>query len=186
MKETRVASRYAKSLITLAQERGELEMVHDDMSLVRKTVDENRELDLLLHSPIIKDDKKLSILREIFAGKIGETSQKFIDILVNKHRVHLIDDVAEEVERQYLSIKGVVSAQVVSAIPLSDAERSEVLRVVKQLDGRPDVQLDEKVDKSLIGGFIITVGDRQIDQSVAGRLEKYRQQFNKNQYIADF
>ena len=186
MKETRVASRYAKSLITLAQEEGKLEMVHEDMALVRKTVDDNRELDLLLHSPIVKGDKKLAILRAIFAGKIGEISQKFIDILVSKHREHLIDDVAEEVERQYLLIKEIVRAEVVSAIPLTGEEREQVLRVVKQLDSSNEIQLKETIDKSIIGGFIITVGDKQVDQSVAGRLEKYRQQFSKNQYIAEF
>ncbi|NND94889.1 MAG: ATP synthase F1 subunit delta [Flavobacteriales bacterium] len=186
MKETRVASRYAKSLIELAQDEGKLEMVHDDMALIRKTVDENRELGLLLDSPIIKSDKKQTILHEIFSEKIGEMSHKFIDILVSKNREHLIDDVAEEVEQQYLLIKGVVQAKVISAIPLTGNEREEVLRVVRELDGRKSVQLTELIDDSIIGGFVITVGDKQIDQSVSGRLEKYRQQFSKNQYIADF
>ncbi|NNC83102.1 MAG: ATP synthase F1 subunit delta [Flavobacteriales bacterium] len=185
MKETRVASRYAKSLISLAKDEGQLESVHEDMTLVRNTVDENRELALLLDSPIVKGDKKLVILQQIFAGKIGAMSQKFIDILVRKHREHLIDDVAEEVQKQYLVLKGVVRAEVVSAIPLSEEERNEVLRVVKQIDGRSEVQLKETVDTSIIGGFIITVGDKMVDQSVVGRLEKYRQKFNKNQYIAD-
>jgi F-type H+-transporting ATPase subunit delta len=185
MKETKVASRYAKSLIELAQDQGKLEMVHEDMVLVRKTVDENRELALLLDSPIIKSDKKQIILGKIFAGKIGEISQKFIDILVKKNREHLIDDVAEEVEQQYLLIKGVVQAKVLTAVPLTDDERNEVLRVVRELDGREDVKLTELIDESVIGGLIITVGDKQLDYSVSGRLEKYRQQFSKNHYIAD-
>jgi F-type H+-transporting ATPase subunit delta len=186
MKETRVASRYAKSLIGLAQDHGKLDMVHEDMALIRKTVDENRELGLLLDSPIVKSDKKQVILHKIFSGKIGEMSLKFIDILVRKHREHLIDDVAEEVEQQYLLIKGVVQAKVISAIPITGDEREEVLRVVRELDGRSEVQLTELIDKSIIGGFVITVGDKQLDYSVIGRLEKYRQEFSKNQYIADF
>jgi len=186
MKETRVASRYARSLISLAQDEGKLDSVHEDMRLVRSVVEENRDLALLLDSPIVKGDKKQAVLQKIFEGKIGEISQKFIDILVSKHREHLIDDVAEEVEQQYLLIKNIVQAKVVSALALTDGEREEVLRVVRQLDGRSEVKLQEVVDASIIGGLIITVGDRQIDQSVAGRLEKYRQEFSKNQYIADF
>lgn len=186
MKETRVASRYAKSLIGLAQEKGQLDAVSEDMVLVRKTVDENRELELLLESPIIKPDTKGKVLKAIFEGKVGEITQKFMSILVDKHREHLIDDVAEEVERQFLDLKKIVRAEVVSAIALTDEQRKEVLRVVSEIDGRTDVQLTERIDKDIIGGLIIQVGDQRLDRSVSGRLEDYRHSFSKNQYIAEF
>jgi F-type H+-transporting ATPase subunit delta len=185
MKESRVASRYAKSLIDLSIERGQLESVSDDMSLIRAVVDENRDLKLMIDSPIINADKKLKVLHQIFAGKIGEITQKFIGILVTKNRVHLVDDVAEEFESQYRISKDIVSAEVISALPLTDDLRDKVLSIVKTLDSRPGVDLVEKVDKDIIGGMIVRVGDKQLDYSVIGRLEKYRQEFSKNQYIAD-
>jgi len=180
MKESRVASRYAKSLIDLSIEMGQLEAVSEDMTLIRNAVRDNRELKLAIDSPIINADKKHKFLQEIFAGKIGEVTQKFIDILVDKNRVHLVDDVSEEFERQYKITKNIVSAEVVSALPLNDELRAKVLGLVRTLDNRPDVDLVEKVDKDIIGGMIITVGDKQLDYSVVGRLEKYRQEFSKN------
>lgn len=180
MKESRVASRYAKSLIDLSIEMGHLEAVSEDMTLIRKTVSENRNLKVAIDSPIINADKKKKFLHEIFAGKIGEVTQKFIDILVVKNRVHLIDDVSEEFERQYRITKNIVSAEVISAVMLSDELRTKVLELVKTLDDRPNVDLVEKVDKDIIGGMIIRVEDKQLDYSVVGRLEKYRQEFSKN------
>lgn len=186
MKESRVASRYAKSLIDLAREQGKLEAVAEDMTLIRKAVQENRDLKLLIDSPIVSSDKKQKVIQTVFAGKIGEVTQKFIDILVTKRREYLVDDVAFEFERQYRLSKDIVSAEVISAVPLTDELRNKVLGLVKSLDARPDVDLTERVDKAIIGGMIVRVGDKQLDYSVLGRLEKYRQEFNKNQYIADF
>ncbi len=185
MKESRVASRYAKSLIDLSIEQGLLESVSDDMSLIRAVVDENRDLKLMIDSPIVNADKKQKVLNQIFADKIGEITLKFIGILVTKNRVHLVDDVAEEFENQYRISKDIVSAEVISALPLTDDMREKVLSIVKTLDSRPSVDLVEKVDKDIIGGMIVRVGDKQLDYSVIGRLEKYRQEFSKNQYIAD-
>ena len=186
MKESRVASRYAKSLIDLSIEMGELEAVSEDMALIRKTVRASRDLKVVIDSPIVNSDKKQRVLQAIFAGKIGDITQKFINILVTKNRVHLVDDVSEEFERQYHITKDIVSAEVISAVPLSDEMRGKVLGLVKTLDDRPSVDLIEKVDKDIIGGIVIRVGDKQLDYSVIGRLEKYRQEFNKNHYIADF
>lgn len=155
------------------------------MSLIRTVVNENRDLKLMIDSPIVNSDKKHKVLEAIFAGKIGEMTQKFIAILVTKNRVHLIDDVAEAFEQQYRISKDIVSAEVISAVPLSDDMRAKVLSLVKTLDNRPSVNLVEKVDKEIIGGMIIRVGDKQLDYSVIGRLEKYRQEFSKNHYIAD-
>ena len=75
---------------------------------------------------------------------------------------------AEEFERQYRITKDTVSAEVVSAIPLTDDMRSKVLSIVKTLDNRSDVSLIEKVDKDIIGGIIVRVGDKQLDYSVFG------------------
>lgn len=187
MKQTRVASRYAKSLIDLAQEKGELEAVFADMQLVNGTVHANPELRLMLDSPIVKADKKEKVLQAVFAGKISAMSLKFMDILVSKGRESLIDDVAEQVEAQYNLLKNIVKAEVVSVSALTANQRTEVLGIVAKLTGKADqkVELNEVIDPEIIGGFIVRVGDNQLDQSVSGKLEQYRQEFSKNNYIAE-
>ena len=86
MTESRVAARYAKSLLDLAQEMGTLPAVADDMRLVAKTLAENRELRLMLTSPVLKSDKKLAIITRIFTGKMSEMSLKFFILLAQKGR----------------------------------------------------------------------------------------------------
>ena len=179
MSASQVASRYARSLIVLAQEKGQLEGVHEDMLLIKKTALENRDLRLMLDSPIVKSEQKEKVLQAIFAGKIGELSMKFIEILVSKRRETLIDDMAVEFERQYMEHKGIIRAEVVSVEPLSSSQRDEVLRIIGGINDKT-VELEERLDPSIIGGLIIRIGDKQIDHSVEGKLRAYKAQLVRN------
>ena len=179
MGASQVASRYAKALIVLAQEKGQLEGVHEDMVLIDNTVQENRDLRLMLDSPIVKSEQKEKVLQAIFAGKIGEVSMKFLDLLIKKKRESLIDNMAIEFEKQYMLIKGIVRAEVVSVEPLTAQQREEVQRIIREVDNK-EVELIERLDPSIIGCIIIRIGDMQIDHSVAGKLRAYKAQLIRN------
>jgi F-type H+-transporting ATPase subunit delta len=179
MGASQVASRYARALIVLAQEKGQLEGVNEDMLLIKKTVLENRDLRLMLDSPIVKSEQKEKVLQAIFAGKIGEVSLKFLDLLVKKKRESLIDDMTFEFEKQYMLIKGVIRAEVVSVEPLTAQQREEVKRIIREVDNK-EVELIERLDPSILGGIIIRIGDKQIDHSVAGKLRAYKAQLIRN------
>ena len=183
MSEIRVASRYAKSLIELAQERGELEKVYQDMLLFTKTLDNTRELELALRNPIIKHDKKRSILHAIFDGKVQDMTLGIFDIITRKNREAILGDMAREFVKQYNVIKGVNKVVVTSAVPLTDETRARVEAIVLKETGG-SVQIVEKVDPSLIGGIILKVGDRQLDESLRTSLRKLKSKFNENPYIA--
>jgi len=186
MKETRVAHRYAKSLLQLAKDQGKLTEVADDMHVIRKAVSESKDLLNLINSPIVKADKKGKILSMVFDGKVSKMTMDFIDILVRKHREYLVDDMAIAFVDLYKLDKGTVSAQVTTAVALTDAQRQSVLAKVTAMGHGSDIALKEKVDSSIIGGIILRVGDHQVDNSVARRLMEYRKEFSKNQYVADF
>jgi F-type H+-transporting ATPase subunit delta len=186
MKEARVASRYAKSLLQLAIEQGQLEVVDKDMRLIRNATRDSKELSLVINSPIIKGDKKGSILRAIFAEKVSKVSMDFIDILIRKRREYLVDDIAEAFELQYKTHIGSVTAVVTTASAMSDEQRSKVMTLVQELGHSKSVEIKEVIDESIIGGIIIQVGDKQLDESVSRRLADYKKQFSKNQYVADF
>ncbi|AIZ62971.1 ATP synthase F1 subunit delta [Hymenobacter sp. DG25B] len=182
MSEQRVASRYAKSLLDLAEERGTLAQVKEDMDLFSKTLEENRDLRLLLRNPIVKHDKKLAILRAIFGGKVSELTEKFLTIVTQKNRESALEFIGSEFRSQYNLLRGVQVAEVITATPLTPALRAEVEQLVRQQAGLQQVELTEKIDASLIGGFVLRVGDRQIDDSVRHRLRKLRSEFSKNPY----
>lgn len=184
MSASKVATRYAHALLLLAEEKGQLDKIHEDMLLVKQTAMDSKDFRMLLDSPVVKSDMKSKILRAIFSDKVGDISMKFIDLLVKKRRESLIDDVAKEFENQYLTSKNIITAEVTSVTSLSDAQRSEILAIIKKVDDK-EVQLTERLDPELIGGFIIRIGDRQIDHSVSGKLKAFKAEFTKNHYIAD-
>jgi F-type H+-transporting ATPase subunit delta len=183
MSDFRVASRYAKSLLDLAEEKGTLEQVRQDMQLFTKTAEESRDLRLLLKNPIVKSDKKHAILDAIFGGKVSELTSKFFEIIAKKNREAVLESVAAEFETQYNLRKGIQTATVVTAVPLDAALRGQFQQMVANKTGKT-IQLEEKVDPSLIGGFVLTIGDTQVDDSIKSSLQRLRNKFNDNTYIS--
>ncbi|WP_276498609.1 ATP synthase F1 subunit delta [Pontibacter litorisediminis] len=182
MSDIRVASRYAKSLIELAEEKKVLEQVNADMQLFSQVVSQNRDFKLLLQNPIVKSDKKLAIINKVFKGKVQELTLAFFNLIARKNREAVLNAVATSFQEQYRIKQGIQSAEVVSAVPLTPALRDELgQKLVAQTGKR--IELVERVDPSLIGGFVLTVGDKQIDSSVRNSLRKLRNQFKDNPYI---
>ena len=178
MSEITVAYRYAKSLIDLAKENNTLEATKGDMEFFVQTLKASTELQAVLRNPIVSHDKKVKVLQAIFGGKVSASTEAFFKIMVNKSRAEILYPTAREFVNQYDIKKGVVKASVVSAAPLSEANKQVIIDEVKRLGGN-EVQLQTKVDASLIGGFILNVGDRQIDTSVFTSLQKLKKEFAK-------
>jgi F-type H+-transporting ATPase subunit delta len=176
MFELTVASRYAKSLIDLAKEQNALEQVREDMALFVQTLKASSELQAVLRNPIIAHDKKKKILEAIFNGKVNKATSSFFEIMVNKSRAEILFPTALEFISQYNALKNIINAQVVSAAPLSEENKRKLTDEVKAITGG-NVIMHTKVDPSLIGGFVLTVGDRQIDTSVAASLTKIKKDF---------
>jgi F-type H+-transporting ATPase subunit delta len=176
MSELTVATRYAKSLIDLAQEQKALEPVKEDMSLFVQTLKASTELQAVLRNPIIAHGKKKSILHAIFGEKVSKVTISFFDIMVNKSRAQILFPTALEFVNQYNVIKHIINATVVSAAPLSAENLQALTAEVKEITGG-NVVMHAKVDPNLIGGFVLTIGDRQIDTSVSTSLKTIKKDF---------
>ena len=179
-----VPSRYAKALIDLAVETKQLEEVANDMRLIKQVCKENREFVILLESPVVKTDKKMAIFKSIFGGKISVTTSTFLDLIARKRREGYIDDIAYAFDEQYKLYKNITTAVVTTAVPLDSATKNKIIEMVKK-NAKGEVQLIEKVDKGLIGGFVLTVNDRQIDASIKRKLNDLRKNFSTNLYVPD-
>ena len=182
MSDIRVASRYAKSLLDLAQEKGILEQVQQDMVLFTKTVKENRDFALFLGNPIINHGKKLAILKSIFTGKVSDLTLKFFLILSQKNREAILATAATEFEKQYNDLKGIAIAHVTTATPLTPQLRTQLSEKVAQQTGKI-IQLQENVDPDLIGGLILRIGDSQVDDSIRTNLRNLKSKFKENPYV---
>ncbi|MCY4779842.1 F0F1 ATP synthase subunit delta [Sphingobacterium sp. UT-1RO-CII-1] len=171
-----VASRYAKSLIELAEEQNNLDAVKSDVEAVISILKSNSELLAVLKNPIIAVDKKQNILAAIFKDKANQLIVAFFNILVSKGRSNILLDIMEEFIREYNEKKGIVKATVTSATVLSETNLAELQNKITQ-EVNAQVILKNIVDPTLIGGFIVRVGDRQIDVSIAGKLNKLEKHF---------
>ena len=185
MKSTRLSSRYAKSLLNLVVEKNKLEETLNDMKYIVDLCSNNKDLVLMLKSPIIKTDKKLSILSEIFSKNISETTMAFINIITNKKREMHLEAIAVSFIGLYKSHKNIKTVSITTAVPLSDQIKSEIMSYIKKTGGE-EVELTEIVNEDIIGGVIIKMGDKQLDASVTRKIKKLKKTFNKNLYIKDF
>ena len=180
----RIASRYAKSLIDLAEEQGKLDRVLEDMDMFI-AVAKVRDMQLMLKSPVVTTDRTSKVFAAIFGGKVDPLTFAFLDIILKKGRESNLTEIAEEFIHQYREIKGITIVQVTSAEVLS-AEPLESLRK-KLVDSQlthGNIEFKTSVDPSLIGGFVISFEDKLYDASVRHQLDLLRKEFDSKEYQA--
>jgi len=178
MSENKAGSRYAKSLIDLSTEQNVLEEIKKDMVLIEQVIDQNSELEAILQNPVIPLDKKSSILVDIFGKSVHAITVSYLKLVVSKGRASILFDTTKAFIRLYNEIKGIVTAEVTSATALTEANKTEIVAMVKKQTGANEVSINEKVNEKLIGGFILKVGDRQFDASISGSLNKLKKELS--------
>ncbi len=181
----RVASRYAKSLIELAQEQNKLDRVLEDVESFKKALKQNRDLHLFFKSPIINADKKQKIVSKIFEGKYDKLTLAFLQILIDKGREEYLPEIADEFIHQYKIIRHISTVRLITAAPLSE-EAIKKIHDQLQASGETDseVEIITEVRPDLIGGFIIQFDDKVYDASVSHKLEKFKKEFVENLYVS--
>ncbi|TXC85288.1 ATP synthase F1 subunit delta [Luteibaculum oceani] len=184
MGQIKVASRYAKSLLDLAQENKASEAVKADVLLVASAITENKDLELLLKSPIIREDKKVKILSEIFNEKISPLTLQFIQLLAKKGRESLLLEICNSFTNLYRKANDIQKLTIISAVKLDESTKKEILSRV-QPDGMT-LEIEEQINPELIGGFIVKLDDKQIDASVLGSFRKLKKDFKNNPFVANF
>jgi F-type H+-transporting ATPase subunit delta len=186
MSVTRIATRYAKSLLDLALQQNKLEAVNNDIHTLRAAA-KNRELYLMLKSPVITADKKTAVLDALFSKSMDSLTMAYLHLLVHKGREMYLPEIASEFEHQYKVLNNITTVKIISAEPLSDAV-IDALRSKLLASGATSEKIDVQtaVDPKLIGGFVLQFDDKRYDASIAQKLEDMKTQFSKNLYIKEF
>jgi len=183
MPNPRLASRYAKSLLDLAIETGQLETVYKDMLWLQAVCKSNRDFVTLLKSPVIAGDKKIKILDAVSSNHLSKLTTAFNALLIKKSRESNLPEIATAFISQYKDNKNIHTIKITTASPMSDAVRNDIVMQVKKTAGIDNIELEEKVDKDIIGGFVLQVGDKLVDASIAHSLNTVAKEFDNNDFI---
>lgn len=182
MATTKAAERYAKSLYQIATAQGSQEKVLADMESYRNALRTSRDLSVVMSSPVIPSSRKKAVVDALFRKGFEPITSQFFDLVIKKGREKDLAAIADAFVREDKKIKGIRDGKLVSASPLTDDIRKEIhLRAEKLAGAR--VLLEVKVDPSLIGGFILSIGDLQLDESVKSKLNKLNHALVDTSYI---
>ena len=175
MSEYRVAVRYAKSLLELSEERNKLEEVKDDFMNFDSLCQSNRDFLNFLRNPIIPNLQKWGILKKIFQGKVCTETLAFLEIITRKNRETILQDITKVFLELYRERKGIVNAQVITAVPIDEQLKDEFTKIVKSIASKSkEVILEEEIDESILGGYKLRVGDKQMDGTISAQLKKLK------------
>lgn len=183
MQNPRLAGRYAKSLVDLSRERGELDHVHEEMQYLREVCKVSREFVSLLRSPVIKGDKKQRIVDAVLSGRLGSLSAGFIRLLINKERESLLPEITSAFIEQYNLINKIHIVRLTTAHPVSEELREAILSKIRLETGLEHIELETVTKEELIGGFTLEFDNKLVDASIARDLHDIKKQFQQNIYI---
>jgi len=185
MSYTKITIRYAAAFFDLAEEKGILEKANEDMTMLGDVCTSNRDFVRLLQNPVINADKKNKVFTKIFGTSMNRMSLSFISLMIRKRRERYLPSIAEAFNDLYKASKGIKTAFVTSAVELADADKAGVLEILSKLTDKK-IDLVEKTNEALLGGFVIGLDNFQIDQSLATKIKELKKDFEKNLYVRGF
>jgi F-type H+-transporting ATPase subunit delta len=178
MSGSRAAIRYAKAVLSLATDNKSAEAVSGDMKSITNAISQSEDLSQMLQSPVVRSSDKKAVLLSVFKDANVATTN-LIDTLISNKRLSLLNDVASSYSHLYDQMRGTQVAKVTTAIPLTSDLKTKVLAKVKELTGK-EAEVESIIDESILGGFILRVGDIQYNASIANKLAKLKREFTLN------
>lgn len=176
-KNTKASSRYAKALLELAIENKNLDSVMGDMNFLLQTNDDSREFELLVASPVVNSTKKIEIFEKVFE-QFEKVTMSFITLVTENRRESLLPQIATAFIEQVKEHKGIVPVTLISAKKLDDATKGSIIAKISDTV-KGQLEVEEKIDESLIGGFVVRMGDTRIDASVSSQLNNLKQRLTR-------
>lgn len=183
MPNPRLASRYAKSLIDLAEETGQLEAVFGDLEYLNAACRGSRDLTNFIKSPVINADKKWKIFSILFKDKIGSLTTEFCKLLIRKGREIYLPEIAQAGIRQYRKIKDIRQVKITTAAPIDATLENEIIDKIKSEIPDKKIELSMQVNEALVGGFILETDNNLFDASILRDLNDIKKQFLDNVYV---
>ncbi|MEQ8523064.1 ATP synthase F1 subunit delta [Gracilimonas sp.] len=173
---SKAARRYATALLELAKEQDAVERTFEDVQFVKNTIEDSRDLQLFLKSPVIKPDKKVNALEALFEGELSELVYRFITLIARKNRQNILDEIAAAFINIYNQYAGIIEAEVFVAKEMDDKQKSQVVKRLEDVTGKK-VNISVIVQEDLKGGMAIKIADTVIDGTIKHKLEQLEDVF---------
>ena len=177
MSSTRAAIRYAKAILEIADSKKVASQVSADMTLIATTIKANTELNTFIQNPLVKTDAKKNVVSEVFAS-VNSVTQSLFQLLLENKRFEILDGIAIEYNTLFDVMNGVEVAKVTTAIPMDAALEAKVSAKIATFSSSKKITIENTVDPSIIGGFILRIGDKQYNASIANRLQVLKRELS--------
>ena len=179
MNQGKIAVRYAKALYTLAHEENLHELVRIDMEVIISLLSGVEEFKYLINNPVLKPSVKIEFLKSLFDDKFQKISMNFLELITQNNRLNYLESMARIYINLYKKNQGVASAILTTPEKIDHNIRLSIIKFIeKRLNVK--IELEEKNDENLIGGFILRIGNLQIDASILNQLEKIKKELINN------
>ena len=187
MKNNLLVNRYTRAFLDLAIENDIVDQALDDLLLVKKTIEENKEFSLLINRPFVSITQKINIINRLFKERINELSLRFINLLIEKNREEIITNVYDEYYALYLEHKKIAVVTVTSAVSLDEKTTERIVNILKHKIVKKDtIEIKNVIDRNIIGGFIVKYMDYEYDASVRNTLKRLHSVFENNLFVKGF
>lgn len=181
MDESKISVRYAKALLNIAIERDIIDMCKDDMNLIEIICKQNPEFISFLENPIILSSDKWKLIQQVLKSKIHDISLNFIELILNNNRESFLESISRNFLDLYRVHKGIKNAWISSAVELDKNAKDKIVKAL-EIAYKSDIVIEESVNKDLIGGFILRLGDKQFDASISTQLKKIKKELMGSDY----
>lgn len=176
MANHRLSSRYANSILQLAKEGNILTDVFTDMQLIKNTITNSKELQLMLKSPIVPSKNKTAVLNKIFDGNVKDVTSKFLKLLISKGRESFLQEISTEFIVAYNKMHKIADVTLVTATPATEKIVTEVTNLLTKTGAYSKVSIKQVIDPSIIGGFVLKMDDQLLDNSIQRKLQVIRKE----------
>ncbi|MCQ2263795.1 MAG: ATP synthase F1 subunit delta [Bacteroidales bacterium] len=185
MKKTKLSGRYAAALYDFAVEQHCEDAVFQDMQLLTSVFNENRELRVIIESPIMPAEKKEAIFKALFEGKVNPISLQFLLLILKNRREPALTDIFDNYIQCYYRSHNIKIATVTTAVEMNDQLIGEIKKLLEE-QTHSTIILNQVVNPKIIGGVVLHVDDFLFDASILGRINKLRAEFSHNLYQTNF
>lgn len=173
MSEIKLSNRYAKALLLEAKSKGSLDAVYNDMVFVKEAIEKTPELASMLKSPVINQAKKVQIADKVFSSLTSETKE-FVKFLIEKNREKYLNNIASAFISQYYDFKGITLLQLTTPVAIEKESINKIVENVKKQLNLGELMVTTKTDAKILGGFVIKIGEKVYDASIASRMDKIK------------